>query len=269
MWTLGVLLPHAPILVPEIAERTGSVPGRTLPAFLSVKDRLIRAYPDVLLVLDPHAATGKGFTLIQAGMFTGDLGQFGAASISLTSEGSPDGAGEELSREIQTLFPVRHYRPTVHDLDYAAVVPLHFLKLAMGSIPPLVIANPVTISYREAYLLGKHLGNVRSKMKWGLLASGDLSHRLTSTSPSGYHPDGEVLDEAIKQALRSSCPDPIFDLEPFTIENAGECGLRSVLALLGLSQGAGVELLSYEAPFGVGYATAVWLEGGIDRHERN
>jgi aromatic ring-opening dioxygenase LigB subunit len=268
MWTQGILLPHAPILVPEVAGRSGSGPGKTLNAFLSVRKRLTEAAPDMLLVLDPHTSTERTFSLIQSGSFSGDLGQFGARSVSVKSNGGPAEEGAALSRHIANLFPVEHFQPETYVLDYGAVVPLHFLKLALGSTPPFVIANPVTISFTQAYQLGKHLREYGTKINWGLLASGDLSHRLSRDAPSGYHPDGKILDDAIQQALISSSPAPIFDLDPDTIYNAGECGLRSVLALLGLSLGAGVELLSYEAPFGVGYCSAVWFEGGICPNEQ-
>ncbi len=268
MWTLGILLPHAPVLVPEVAQRAGAKTGKTLPAVLSVKNRLAGSLPDALFALDPHTMTEKTFTLIQAEVFNGNLGQFGAGSISFSTNGVPDEDADMLSRHLAELFPVRNYIAGVQELHYATVVPLHFLRLATGSLPPLIIANPVTVSFSEAFQLGQHLRKMGSKRKWGLLASGDLSHRLSRNAPSGYHPDGRILDDAIQKSLLTSSPDPIFELDPRTIENAGECGLRSVLVLLGLSLGIGIELLSYEAPFGVGYATAAWFgEGKPDERD--
>jgi aromatic ring-opening dioxygenase LigB subunit len=126
----------------------------------------------------------------------------------------------------------------------------------------VILVNPVTLDYREAYELGRLLRQYRSKRKWGLLASGDLSHRLTRDAPSGFHPDGQLLDRTIVEALQVSSADPIFNLDAAAIRNAGECGLRSVLALIGLSLGEEIRLLSYEAPFGVGYASALFLCSG-------
>jgi len=41
------------------------------------------------------------------------------------------------------------------------------------------------------------------------------------------------------------------------VADAGECGLKSIVILLGILEGIKYEpeLLSYEAPFGVGYLT--------------
>ena len=42
-------------------------------------------------------------------------------------------------------------------------------------------------------------------------------------------------------------------------EAAGECGFRSLCFLFGAAHDYKASLLSYEAPFGIGYAVAAWL----------
>ena len=261
MWTMGFLLPHAPILVPEVAARSGAQAGKTLKGLKSLGDSLKKLAPDFLLVLDPHAATDRTLTFVNAGRFLGDLGEFGARSISLSLPGAGE-EGEALFEFLSTSFPSKIYSPTEHDLDYAAVVSLHLLRPVLDLIPPMVLVNPVTLDYRQAYELGRLLRRYPSEKKWGLLASGDLSHRLARDAPSGFHPDGQLLDRTIVEALRESSPDPIFNLAEAVIRNAGECGLRSVLALIGLSLGEEIRFLSYEAPFGVGYASAFLICSG-------
>ena len=46
-------------------------------------------------------------------------------------------------------------------------------------------------------------------------------------------------------------------MDRFVIERAGECGLRSVMAMLGLCSGKNIKVFSHEWPFGVGYCTAL------------
>lgn len=256
MWTMGFLLPHAPILVPEVAARSGSGTAKTLEGLRSVGGRLKELAPDHILLLDPHAVSDRTFTVVNPGSFVGDLGDFGARSVSITLEGAAE-EGERLFEHISSFIPSSSYRPSKVDLDYAAVVPLHLLGPLLGKTPSMVLANPTTIDYRQAFELGRHLRKFVSRRKWGLVASGDLSHRLTRNAPSGFHPDGRVLDEAIVEALKRSSPDPVFSLPDQVIRNAGECGLRSVLALIGLSMSCPIEVISYEFPFGVGYATAL------------
>jgi len=47
----------------------------------------------------------------------------------------------------------------------------------------------------------------------------------------------------------------ILNIDPHLVEEAGECGYRSIIILLGALSGLSwqPEILSYEGPFGVGY----------------
>ena len=73
-------------------------------------------------------------------------------------------------------------------------------------------------------------------------------------------PEGRVFDAAVLEALRSADAGPLLSLSPETLEAAGECGLRSIMTMLGLAgavRGA-IRVFSYEGPFGVGYCSALW-----------
>ena len=88
-----------------------------------------------------------------------------------------------------------------------------------------------------------------------ILASGDLSHRLTPRAPAGFSPTAYIFDEEVVDALRCNVPDRIIDIDQDLRRTAGECGYRSILVALGATRGVTMncEVLHYEAPFGVGY----------------
>jgi AmmeMemoRadiSam system protein A len=90
------------------------------------------------------------------------------------------------------------------------------------------------------------------------IASGDLSHRLKPQAPAGYNPDAHVFDEQVVDALRSNAPQKITEIDHNLRRLAGECGYRSMLVAIGASSDlpSSCEVLSYEAPFGVGYLVA-------------
>ena len=50
----------------------------------------------------------------------------------------------------------------------------------------------------------------------------------------------------------------ILSLDPEFVEEAGECGYRSIIILLGILKNLNwePEIISYEGPFGVGYLVA-------------
>jgi aromatic ring-opening dioxygenase LigB subunit len=140
------------------------------------------------------------------------------------------------------------------------MVPLHFLREAYDGLPPVVIASPIGLDSGGAHGLGRVLASYEGGGAWGLLASGDLSHRLKPGAPAGFSPSGRVFDGAIVEALRRGDASVIQSLPERTVEEAGECGMRSVLAMLGLvsALGGAIDVLSYEGPFGVGYCNALW-----------
>ena len=101
--------------------------------------------------------------------------------------------------------------------------------------------------------------NLDKDKKYALIASGDMSHRLKEDGPYGIHPDGKKFDKELLESLKTKNIKAILKLDEFFPE-AGECGLRSFCFLLGVLEGAKIdwrpEILSYEAPFGVGYLVA-------------
>ncbi len=144
--------------------------------------------------------------------------------------------------------------------DWGFEVPLHFL--AKGLRSRVETFQTRTDSPREHFNAGKdyyakELAN--SKEKTAIIASGDLSHRLKADGPYGLHPDGAKFDKALIDGLKNIDVAAILALDDKYPE-AGECGLRSFCFVLGILKTSQVkwqpEILSYEAPFGVGYLVA-------------
>ncbi|HET8783018.1 MAG TPA: AmmeMemoRadiSam system protein A, partial [Pyrinomonadaceae bacterium] len=90
------------------------------------------------------------------------------------------------------------------------------------------------------------------------VASGDLSHRLKPEAPAGYNPAAHRFDEEVIDALRANAPERIVEIDHGLRRLAGECGYRSMLVAIGVASELPLscEVISYEAPFGVGYLVA-------------
>lgn len=143
--------------------------------------------------------------------------------------------------------------------DWGFNVPLHFIasdfkdrteKVLIGLESPRFYYEQAQKAY------AKH--NVSDiKYKVAIIASGDLSHVLKEDGPYGFQPDGPKFDRALIQALEKKDIETILKLDDLYPE-AGECGLRSICFMLGIMDAARTnwkaKVLSYEGPFGVGYA---------------
>jgi len=113
--------------------------------------------------------------------------------------------------------------------------------------------------FEEGKKLYQKLDRGPSSIRFGLIASGDLSHCLREDGPYGFNPDGPKFDRDLIDALKEKNIEKILKLDEIYPE-AGECGLGSFCFLLGMLEESKIEwqpeILSYEGPFGVGYLTA-------------
>lgn len=144
--------------------------------------------------------------------------------------------------------------------DWGFNVPLYFIKQKLKT--ELIAYLTGLESPKDHFKKGQafYADKLASKeQKIALIASGDLSHRLKADGPYGYHKEGPEFDKWLIDSLKNNNIEAILNLEQ-QFPEAGECGLRSFCFLLGILKGASIawnaDILSYEAPFGVGYLVA-------------
>lgn len=262
-WKWAALMPHPPIIVPEVGRGREREAAGTLEGVERLMKKLADKRPDRLLLLSPHQPYAIGALFVNgAASPRGTLAPFGAPSVSF-------GLKTPAERDLLDHLARKGLRISVGETsnltrDQGTLVPLYFLRSAWSAaspegLPPICLASPIGLAPTSALELGEALASFDDDWAWGLLASGDLSHRLTRDAPSGYSPAGKKFDEAVVHALSSTDPGPLLSLSPEEMEDAGECGLRSVMAMLGLCRAVGktISVLSYEGPFGVGYCNAI------------
>jgi len=163
---------------------------------------------------------------------------------------------EKLGKKLEEKSPDKIIISAPHP-DWGFNVPLFFLaKDFKGEIKTYLIGLESPKFYFDQ---GKKIAREQSSgksIKYGIIASGDLSHCLKEEGPYGFNPDGPKFDEALIKAIKKKDIENILKLDEMYPE-AGECGLRSFCFLLGILEESGInyqpEILSYEGPFGVGY----------------
>lgn len=255
---IAALMPHAPILVRGIADQYADRSMRTTAAMREAAARIVRARPDCLLVVSPHASWCGGTFGIYAET-QGSLSDFGAPDTSVALP-----AATPLARQIETACKDREIETwsIPGPLDHGAVVPLIFLAEAGWTGKTTVLglspAHRKTLqSFGEAISDAiKALGQSTA-----LVASGDMSHRLTPSSPCGHDSRAHQFDETFIAALRSKQDHLLWGMDANLRERAGEDALDPALvAVFACGSTRGRKVLSYDAPFGVGYGVAILFE---------
>jgi len=259
---IGCLVPHPPIIIPEIGRENLNRISSTVQAMQEIAGDVMEASPDVLVFISPHSAGFADNIAVKADQaLTGSFAAFGVPNIRFSVRNDLEFVGELVKAANDFGVPVTKIGRAHMDLrgsselDHGVLVPLYYLS--KNASLPIVSVSISYAGFEEHYALGmaikKASDSLRSRV--ALVASGDLSHRLVPGAPAGYNPRAIDFDAKIEEIFDTGYFDELQDLDPGLIEAAGECGLRSIYTLAGAFNGYGVltKVLSYEGPFGVGY----------------
>ncbi len=266
MLTMIGLAPHPPIIIPEIGRDRLGEAEKTVNGMQELSRQMKEAAPEVLLVITPHGRiVAEGPAIQTGGELKGNFGQFGFPGINVSLETDRELVDliveESAKGQLQPLL-LADKDPLLRgggSLDHGAMVPLYYLQQAGLNIPGVHI----TYSFHpldQIYDFGRAIKAAAEKRdkRVAVLASGDLSHRLTRGAPAGYNPRGAEFDQQLVGYIRDGEVDKILNFDQQLAEEAGECGLRSFVMALGILDGENFtsEVISYEGPFGVGYLVA-------------
>ena len=262
------VLPHPPIILPEVGRGEERSLQKTTAAFREVAERIKDLAPETIVLISPHSVMYADYLHISPGSgASGDMRRFGAPGVTVRAEYDRDFvAALEQSAEAAGI-PAGTLGEREHALDHGTVIPLKFVDECCISYK-LVRTGLSGLSLAEHYKFGmciRHTADVLGR-KTVLIASGDLSHKLKDDGPYGFAPEGVRFDREITAAMADGDFLKLLSFNPEFTEKAAECGLRSCVIMAGALDGEAVEpeLLSYEGPFGVGYGIASFLPKGHD-----
>lgn len=249
----SAIVPHPPILIPNIGKDNAKQLKQTTASYEKLKNKLELAEPDTIIVISPHGLLqAEAFSLNLCPDFSANFEDFGDFTTKKKWIGDV-GLSYRIREELETKAPLQ--LTSQGTLDYGAAIPLFLLTEKIK--PKIIPLNYAGLNHQAHFEFGVLLGRIlqRTKSRIALIASGDLSHRLTKSAPGGYSAKGKKFDKRLIEYLKSREYEKILDIDEETIEIAGECGLKSILILVGLINKIKHQprLLSYEFPFGVGY----------------
>jgi len=265
------IVPHPPLIVPEVGRSQEKGIQATVDGYRAVVGEIACLKPETIIILSPHATAYADYFHISPGASaSGDFKQF-RASAQVHAEYDSEYVAELSDLCQEEGFPAGTSGEKNASLDHGTAVPLYFLREAYPSARYVRIGVS-GLSLQEHYRFGTLLRGAADRLgrEAVILASGDLSHRLTEDGPYGFSPDGPKIDNTLTNIMRTGDFGGFFKLDPGECENAAECGLRGFVVMAGaLDQKAVLPTLySYEGPFGVGYAVASFRVTGEDPSRR-
>ncbi|HLB95848.1 MAG TPA: class III extradiol dioxygenase subunit B-like domain-containing protein [Patescibacteria group bacterium] len=258
----AAISPHPPIIIPEIGQSELAKVEQTVRAMKKLSQRFLEAEIETLLVISPHMLIYPDrFSIAGMKKLFGTFASFNAPDLIMEFENNLELAqkigNSSRGEKIETLL--YDNGGEFFELDHGVMVPLFYLAKDQEFGFKILPCAYSELSCAKHFAFGQILGNVVKSFpgRVGLVASGDLSHRLNLGRKSEINP-GRDFDQKIVNDLKEGKVQDILYYDEDFVEAAGECGYRSILILLGALDSLGLkpEILSYEGPFGVGYLVA-------------
>lgn len=265
--TGALIVPHPPLLMPEIGRGEEKKIQKTIDAYKQAAKRAKEMQPDVLVVLSPHSVMYADYFHISPKKgASGNFAAFGAPDLTLKVSYDTE-LVQEICRQADAVGLAAGTKGERDSfLDHGTMVPLRFLQETLGGIK-IVRIGLSGLSFQNHFMLGKCIERAAKKLnrRIVLVASGDLSHRLLNSGPYEYAKEGPAYDEYVTNVVRQGNVEAFLHVSEDFCEKAGECGQRSFVVMAGCLADVSLksELLSYEGPFGVGYAVACFQDAYV------
>ena len=268
MLKFAAICPHPPVIIPTIGSPSDfKKTAKTIKAMKEIAAVFAKKNIETVMVISPHGPVEyQKITINMSPALLGNFEGFNDYETYLNFENDLKIVDFLQQQARPQGIPINLIEKPV--LDHGTLVPLYYLtkdykpknKVALKVVP-------IAYSYPETKLnfdFGKIIFDVSKSQEKNiaLIASGDLSHRLTFDAPAGYNPKGAEFDKQLIELLEKNDIKETLNINPSLIEEAGECGYLSIVMLLGaistynqskFLKKARFKALSYEGPFGVGY----------------
>ena len=252
--------PHPPIIVREVGRGRERELQRTIDALEQLAGDVAAHRPDTVLLMATHGPLNPGaFVLLTAPAAQGGFARWGAPQVSLRFDTDPELIAAIRDEAEQAELPLDAAARWDDGLDWSVTVPLYYLRCGMADAP-LTPMNVSFLSARRHFQLDQAVRRAIDRVgrRAVVVASADLSHRLSDDGPYGFDPAGPELDLRIREAVASWDAEALLTMDEEFRERAGDDAVASLSFLMGALDGLRVRprVLSYEGPFGVGYMVA-------------
>ncbi len=264
----GFMVPHPPLIIPEIGKGEEETIRETINAYERAAEEIAALTPETIIITSPHSVMYGDYFHISPGKGAkGSFRRFGAGRVRFEED------YDTLLRDrICTLadaagFPAGTLGERDAELDHGTMVPLWFIrrKYLGGRIVRIGLSGlPLSDHYRLGQLIARAAEDTGRRAVF--VASGDLSHKLQPYGPYGYAPEGPAYDQRIMDVCGRAAFGELFDFDETFCDKAAECGHRSFVIMAGAFDGVRVkaEAFSHQDVTGVGYGICSFYPEGSD-----
>ncbi len=262
------IVPHPPLIIPEIGRGQEIKIRKTIDAYEKIGKRISEIKPDTIVLTTPHSILYSDYIHISDGEGSkGNFREFGEVEVGMQADYDAQFVHKLSALAEANNIPAGILGEKKKALDHGTMVPLYFVNKYYSDYK-LVRISISGLTFIEHYRFGKCIKQAAEESDKNIvfIASGDLSHMLKDEGPYGYREEGYVFDREVTDAMRSGDFLQFLKFDEEFCNAAAECGLRSFIIMAGALDGKKVnpKLLSYEGPFGVGYAVAAFDVTGDD-----
>ncbi len=251
----AAVVPHSPLFVPNIGKENASHFKATLEAAAALSEQFAAAAADIVVVVTSHGPRRPAsFAINVSPRFTSNFEIFGDLVTRWEFSGEIELAAKLRERlELKVPLVLTHEE----GLDYGSSIPLSLLTVAPAgpTVLPLSVSG---LSLAEHATAGRLLQDVLldESKRIAIIASADLSHKLNKKSPAGYSAKAKKLDQKIIDCLVNRNAKALLEIDPKLLEETAVEDMEALALVSGLLDDVNCDpkLLSYEGPFGVGYA---------------
>jgi MEMO1 family protein len=255
----GCVVPHSPNLVPEVggsraAEAMLTREGMTELGIIIGEERQIKN----CVIVSPHSPfLPEAFGVWEGERLKGSMERFQAPDVTLQLDVSTELAEAIVDVAGRMELPVGRLRAD-WELDRGVTVPAtYLLRTDQVRVVPVAISM---LGWDEHWLFGTAIAKAAAQIagETVIVASSNLSHRVTPDAPHGYSSSGADFDGLVRDAFLNHRLRDLLDIRQDLCREASECGFAPLLVLGGAFDGQSVRgrVISYEAPFGIGYLVA-------------
>ncbi|NYB72882.1 AmmeMemoRadiSam system protein A [Sedimentibacter hydroxybenzoicus DSM 7310] len=264
------IVPHPPLIVPKVGRGQEIKIEETVKAYDKIAKKIAELRPDTIVVATPHSIMYSDYIHISPGKGAkGDFGEFGEPDVKYEVDYDTEFVHKLSELAERQDIPAGTLGERKKSLDHGTMVPLYFINKHYTGYK-LVRIGISGLSPIEHYDFGRCIADAAEELNRNVvfIASGDLSHMLKDEGPYGYSDEGPAFDKEVTEAMSNGDFMRFLTFDEEFCEAAAECGLRSFIMMAGALDGKAVnsQLLSYEGPYGVGYAVASFEVTGNDEN---